>query len=67
MRRFVFDELQKIAAAIQIVAAGRVEKAYAAPAKPRDGMVRLADGVNWNPGSGEGAYIYYGAAWHFLG
>jgi hypothetical protein len=40
---------------------------YAAPDKPRDGMVVYADGTTWNPGSGEGAYIYYNSAWNFLG
>jgi len=38
-----------------------------APAKVTDGMVVYADGTNWNPGSGEGAYIWYAAAWNFLG
>lgn len=38
-----------------------------APSKPRDGMVVMADGTNWNPGSGAGIYGYRGGAWHFLG
>lgn len=38
-----------------------------APAKPRKGMVCLADGTNWNPGAGAGLYVYRGAAWHLLG
>lgn len=38
-----------------------------APAKPRDGLTVLADGTNWNPGSGQGVYTYYGGAWHKLG
>lgn len=29
-----------------------------APTKPRSGMVVYADGVNWNPGAGEGLYSY---------
>ena len=37
------------------------------PAKPRDGMVVLADGSDWNPGSGAGYYGYQSAAWTFLG
>lgn len=39
----------------------------AAPAKPQDGMTVYADGVNWNPGGGQGVYTYYGAAWNRLG
>lgn len=38
-----------------------------APTKIRDGMVVLADGVNWDPSAGQGAYVYYAAAWHKLG
>ncbi len=38
-----------------------------APAKPRTGDTRLADGTNWNPGAGAGVYTYYAAAWHKLG
>jgi hypothetical protein len=34
-----------------------------APAKPRDGMVAVADGTNWNPGGGAGIYARIGGAW----
>jgi len=44
-----------------------LEKTFAAPLSPPDGMVVYADGTVWNPGAGEGAYIYYGAAWNLLG
>ena len=37
------------------------------PEKPRDGMVVLADGTNWNPGSGAGFYGRQGGSWTFLG
>lgn len=34
------------------------------PAKPRDGMVVVADGTNWNPGgTGAGLYARIGGAW----
>lgn len=29
-----------------------------APDKPRQGRCYYADGTNWNPGSGEGLYLY---------
>lgn len=38
-----------------------------APDRPRTGMIVLADGTNWNPGSGAGFYGYYGGAWVKLG
>jgi hypothetical protein len=34
-----------------------------APTKPRDGMVVVADGTNWNPGSGAGVYARIGGSW----
>lgn len=37
------------------------------PSRPRRGMVVLADGFDWNPGSGRGFYGYYNGAWTFLG
>lgn len=40
---------------------------YKAPSKIRVGMIVLADGSEWNPGSGEGVYCYRSGAWHLLG
>ncbi len=34
-----------------------------APAKPREGDLRYADGTNWNPGGGAGLYRYTSGAW----
>ena len=39
----------------------------AEPDRLYNGLQVYADGTNWNPGSGEGGYLYYAAAWHFLG
>jgi len=35
------------------------------PDRPRDGMMRIADGTDWDPGSGFGLYLYNGgtATW----
>ena len=38
-----------------------------APANPRDGDTVLADGVNFNPGGGQGVYTYYNSTWNRLG
>lgn len=40
---------------------------YAEPKRVFDGMVVMADGTSWNPGSGAGAYVYRNSGWHFLG
>lgn len=31
---------------------------HAAPERPRTGTIVYADGTDWNPGSGEGLYVY---------
>ncbi len=62
--RFLNDELPRAAAAIARAQDGQYELQVAAPAKPRDGMVRYADGANWNPASlGAGLYFYLASAW----
>lgn len=33
------------------------------PPKPREGMLVIADGANWNPGAGAGTYVYRSSAW----
>lgn len=45
----------------------QLDEMYAAPARPTAGMVALADGTKWNPGSGAGFYGYYGGSWKKLG
>lgn len=58
-------ELQDIANAYNLPLIVQVDKSHAEPERPRDGMVVYADGTDWNPGSGEGLYIYYNSTWHF--
>lgn len=62
MQRFLRDELQKIAAAVQALALGHLDKTYVAPTKPRDGDVRYADGTSWAPGV-KGLYMHNGTTW----
>jgi hypothetical protein len=66
MQRFLRDELQKIGAAVQALALGHLDKTYVAPAKPRDGDVRYADGAGWNPGGGKGLYMHNGSVWTLI-
>ena len=48
---------------------GQIEETRVAPTKPRNGMIRLADGTSWNPGAGRGVYWFDGnsATWKLLG
>lgn len=67
IQRFLMEELGKLKAAIDAVAEGFAPVVYAPPAKPRTGMIRNADGSQWNPGSGAGLYRHNGTTWVFLG
>ena len=64
---WIEDELSQIEQAFNEQDLVKFTEINVAPAKPRTGDTRLADGTNWNPGSGAGVYTYYGAAWHRLG
>lgn len=44
-----------------------LKELHSAPVKIRLGMVVLADGTDWNPGSGQGVYCYYNSQWNKLG
>lgn len=66
---YVQRELARVSIAMQLLADGQIEESTVAPAKPRHGMIRLADGTSWNPGSGRGIYWYdkNTATWKLLG
>lgn len=68
LRAWVLAELRRAGVAIdaptdQITLIER----HAAPARPYTGLTVLADGTDWDPGSGQGVYTYYGSAWNKLG
>ena len=67
--RFLNEELLKIQAAIQALAAGHLDKQTSIPSKPRDGDIRYFDGVNAKPNGtgGKGFWYFDGSAWVFLG
>lgn len=60
-------ELDKLSTVINNIADGHFDTSNVAITKPRAGDVRYADGTNWNPGSGEGLYLYLSTgAWSKL-
>lgn len=61
------NELQRISQAIDGGLAREADMLNEEPSKPFDGLIVGADGTNWNPGSGQGIYVYYASAWHKLG
>lgn len=61
---FLTEELEAIDAEFKNTVAF---ERNAEPDKPFQGQLVLADGTNWDPGSGQGFYGYDGATWRFLG
>lgn len=64
---FITRELDQISDAFTGVQAVMLQERHAPPPKFFTGMIVLADGTNWNPGSGKGFYGYADGTWHFLG
>lgn len=61
---YIYREFLRISAEFVQIAEGRYfAPLAAAPAKPREGMIVVADGTNWNPGAGKGAYEYRSGGW----
>ena len=58
---------ERVEAALRSVSGIQLDELHVAPSKPRTGLTVLADGTDWDPGSGQGVYTYYGSAWHKLG
>ena len=56
--RYVNDEFSNVADAIQRLADGHLDQVHVEPLKPRLGDIRFADGTNWDPGCGEGVYVF---------
>lgn len=65
---FLTAELAKLKAALDLVALGHVDSTTVAPAKPREGDIRLADGAAWSPDASGAAnlYCYIGGTWKKL-
>ena len=63
---YLFHELNRLSDVIFNLDVLRLEQTNFDPkdeggedmGKPRDGDIRYADGTNWNPGSGQGIYVY---------
>ena len=74
---YLFSELNRLGDIIFNLDTFRLEATHREPAGvgtelrktiARDGDMRYADGVDWNPGSGgEGFYAYYNNTWNRLG
>jgi len=65
LAKFTEDEFAQIATDLQSTEPDTIWNV--APPRPRRGTYAYADGTNWNPGFGEGAYTYNGTLWVPLG
>ena len=63
---FVMREFREIASQFSQVEDVRLKELHVEPTKPRNGMIILADGINFNPGKGGGFYGRSDGAWVFL-
>lgn len=63
----VYRELQRLQEVVDALIEGRTEILHSAPDKPQQGQRVFADGTDWNPGSGMGAYSYEGTSTASLG
>jgi len=62
VRRYIQEELKRVEVSISSLTQSSIQVAENPPANPVKGMVRYAVSP-WNPGSGDGLYVYNGTAW----
>lgn len=69
LQKYLREEFQKIASAVTALSLGHLDNTYVAPAKPREGDIRLCSGVGgWDPlGTGQKFVGYRGGSWVLLG
>jgi len=60
------DEFRAISKLFGETDALELRTRFTPPTKPREGMIVTADGTSWNPGSGGGAYVFFGGLWRPL-
>ena len=64
IQAYLEQELLAISRTFAEVTELELRPIYAAPQKPREGMIVYADGVVWNPGgTGKGVYVHNGITW----
>jgi hypothetical protein len=61
-----YDEFKNVEQGFMDLDRVRLAVTFVEPTKLRDGDVVFADGTSWDPGDGQGMYVYYSGAWHKL-
>jgi hypothetical protein len=60
---YVSREYDKLANVLDHNTVINFEEQFTALPKPQEGDLLYADGVSWNPGDGQGFYMYINSAW----
>jgi hypothetical protein len=63
---YAYQELARLARSLQQMEYMELKVWHAAPSRVVEGTVVLADGTDWNPGSGKGLYAWLDGAWFKL-
>lgn len=64
---WVDRQMEYIEQALQSFEFIRLVPSTRVPVRPREGEIRLADGTDWNPGSGKGIYVFLDSGFELLG
>lgn len=63
---WLYSEFRRLAYDQSSISELFFQQLSAEPERPVEGQVVYADGTGWNPGQGEGLYIYIGGSWFKL-
>lgn len=63
LEAYLAQELRRITGAFLSVEELLLVNLHVEPSRPRDGMIKFADGSDWNPGSGRGFYGRANSVW----
>lgn len=66
LQEYLIRELSRVGDSIRFAEEIILSNTNVAPTKPSEGTILYADGVNFNPGSGEGFYGYINGVWYKL-
>lgn len=65
---YTYNQLRQVSdwALQPVVSELGFDELHEEPPKPFVGLVVYADGTDWNPGSGEGLYVYKSGGWTLI-
>ena len=67
LAKYITDMLRRIAHITQEYNFLYLPPVHVEPDRLKEGLIVHADGTDWDPGSGQGLYMYYNSSWNKLG